>query len=586
MMKTLELFNGVIKKETKNEDVFVSEDGFVIESGALWAKDRILRHYEKSRLSGEDLNKTFHKSWLKIKNSTRYELFIDQIKHYLSTYGSDFKDEVYIPDEVLEIDGLKLKFKVVKAYTKDEIIAKSLSLLQSGIALKEDTINDIISILVDELDYTFTGDEGIRNKEAIIKIADLYGVLPSDTMEFFRYIIYRTTGESLLIKNHAMIKKIKDSNYNPSAQFKQFGLVKLSTIFNRFKPLFLAFKSKCPATINKISKLSKKHHKGLLSNPLNEVTSRIFVETDNHWLDNATPFALFKALSACWTRMNGQDTFVYRVRNGKSFAKSNLTDVYVSERNYNYILNYIKGRFDLTGKKIFIPEDVEYALPTSEKMYVGNIPTGSRFYGDALAVGIYWKNSWGARDLDLSGLNIGGKVGWNSNYKQGGSLYFSGDITNAPNGAVEYLYANRGLTEPTLVMNNVFSGNPDCEFKIIVGKGDNINKNYMMNPEKLFVDIKTESVEKNSVLGIFLPVGNERQSFVVLNFGQGSSRVSGNGEVSTLSTKALYQQWNNALTLKEVTRKLGAEFVSDPEKADYDLGLDSLERDSIMNLFI
>jgi hypothetical protein len=107
-----------------------------------------------------------------------------------------------------------------------------------------------------------------------------------------------------------------------------------------------------------------------------------------------------------------------------------------------------------------------------------------------------------------------------------------------------------------------------------------------MNPEKLFVDIKTESVEKNSVLGIFLPVGNEKQSFVVLNFGQGSSRVSGYGEVAALSTKALYQQWYNALTLKEVTGKLGAEFVSDPEKADYDLGLDSLERDSIMNIFM
>jgi len=584
-MKTLELFNAVVKKDTK-DNVFVSEDGYIIESGALWAKDRIVTYYNSRRLNGNDLNKTFHKSWLKIKNSSRYELLVDQIKHYISTYGSGFKDDVYIPDEVLDISGLKISFKVVKAYTKDELIDKSLSLLQSGIALKEETINDLLSILVDELDYEFTGKENIRNKEAIIKIADIYGVLPIDTMEFFRYIIYRTTGQSLLIKNYKMIELIKDSNYNPSAQFKKFGLEKLSEIFNRFKPLFLAFKPKCSGTINRISKLSKKYHKPLLSNPLNEVTSVTFNEGDDHWLDNATPFALFKALSACWTRMNGQDAFVYRIRNGKSFAKMNSTDAGIAGYNYGHILNYIKNRFDLSGKKIFLPEDVEYALPTSEKMYVGNVPTGTRFYGNALAVGIYWKNSWGATDLDLSGLNIGGKVGWNSDYKQGGSLYFSGDITNAPNGAVEYLYANRGLSEPTLVMNNVFSGNPDSEFKIIVGKGDNINKNYMMNPEKLFVDIKTQSVQTQSVLGIFLPVGNERQSFVILNFGSGREHISSYGEVANITTKALYQQWNNALTLREVIGKLGVEFVTDPEKADNDLSLNTIEKDSIMNLFI
>ena len=94
-----------------------------------------------------------------------------------------------------------------------------------------------------------------------------------------------------------------------------------------------------------------------------------------------------------------------------------------------------------------------------------------------MAVGIYWEDAWGARDLDLSGLNIAGKIGWNSDYNQGdGNLMYSGDITSAPNGAVEYLYANKGLKNPTLVQNNVYSGNNNCEYKIIVGKGDKINR--------------------------------------------------------------------------------------------------------------
>jgi hypothetical protein len=37
---------------------------------------------------------------------------------------------------------------------------------------------------------------------------------------------------------------------------------------------------------------------------------------------------LFKALSACYSRMYGQDTFVYRIRNGKSWVKKGKeTDV-------------------------------------------------------------------------------------------------------------------------------------------------------------------------------------------------------------------------------------------------------------------
>jgi len=60
-MKTLKLFNAVIAKPS-NEKPFVSEDGFIIEPDALWAKDKILAYYKKEKLDGNDLNKTFHKS--------------------------------------------------------------------------------------------------------------------------------------------------------------------------------------------------------------------------------------------------------------------------------------------------------------------------------------------------------------------------------------------------------------------------------------------------------------------------------------------------------------------------------------------
>lgn len=589
-MKTLKLFNAVLSKKprAKNPVPFVSEDGFVIEPNALWAKANILDFYKNQKLSGIELNKTFHKSWKKIKNSSRYELLVEQIMHYMSTYGTNFQDEVYIPNEVLELPDVKLSYRVIRAYTKEEMTEKCLSLLRSGIALKSETIDDILSVLVDELDYTFSGDEGIRNREAVVKIADAYGILPKDTMEFFRYVIYKATGDSLVIKNDQAIEAIKSSSFNPSALFKQFGIEKLAQIFNRFKPLFLAFKTKCPKTINKISKYSKAMHKPMVSNPLNHVTSSLLSSSDMHWLDNATPYAIFKLLSALHTRIEGQTSFVYRVRNGKSWAKENAVDEFIVRQNFDMILGYIKERFDFSGKKFYFPEGVQFALPTSEKMYVGNIPTGTKFSGKKMAVGVYWKDSWGARDIDLSGLQIdGGKVGWNASYGEGsGHLMYSGDITSAPNGAVEYLYANKGLNSPTLVQTNVFSGNDDCEYKIIIGKGDKISNNYMMDPSKLFAEVKCQSIQKQTILGMFIPEEETgTQSFIVLNFGAGHARVSGYSESSRIAMQALYEQWRNPISFNEFVLNLGGEMVSSPEDADFDLSLDSLERDSFTKVF-
>ena len=124
-MKTLKLFNAVVAKATaRTQKPFVSEQGLIIEPGAMWAKDRILVYYTKEELDGNDLNKTFHKSWKKIKESPRCELLIHQIMHYITTYGSNFQAEMYIPQEVLDVPDLKLTYKVIKAYTFEEMQEK------------------------------------------------------------------------------------------------------------------------------------------------------------------------------------------------------------------------------------------------------------------------------------------------------------------------------------------------------------------------------------------------------------------------------------------------------------------------------
>tara|TARA_Y100000588_G_scaffold307293_1_gene331367 strand:- start:8887 stop:10680 length:1794 start_codon:yes stop_codon:yes gene_type:complete len=587
---TLELFN-VVEKGQSQEPVFIDSHGVFVDSTAVYAIKDIKKHLKNLKLSGNELNKTFHKSWKTVVNSTRLELAIQQIMHYLSTYGSNFESEMYIPDEVLKVPKTKLKVSVIKSLTKEELIEKSLDVLRSGIALKEETLNDLFELL-GVLGYKFSGDENIKNKEANLLIAIRYRVYPESVEEFVRYLVYRATQSSSLVKNNELFDSIKESNTDISLDLESYDMKKVAQVFNRFKPIFLSFKQAHKNNkkyINKLAKLSKVYHKPMPQNALNLVTQNKLTENDTHWLDNASIYALFKALSACYTRMNGQDTFVYRIRNGKSFVKSNDVNTKVVKANYKFLLNYLKTKLNGEGKNVFIPKQVVYALPTSEKLFVGNIPTGTKFLAKKIAAGIYWENSWGATDLDLSGLNIAGKIGWNSSYyNDNGNLIYSGDLTYAEDGAVEYLHASKGKLNPTLVMNNVYSGKHDAGYKIVIGEGSKIDRDFMMNPNKVLAEVKCNSVQKNTVLGMLMEENDNMKSFTLLNFGAGQARVSGNNKVSKNATTALYQQWSKPMSLNTVLEQCG--FTVLHEKEDdvelyADLSLDNLTKSTFIDLF-
>jgi len=106
----------------------------------------------------------------------------------------------------------------------------------------------------------------------------------------------------------------------------------------------------------------------------------------------------------------------------------------------------------------------------------------------------------------------------------------------------------------------------------------------MINPDNLFVETKCQSVQKQTILGILIPK-KDKQCFVILNFGAGEARVSGNSLVSNMATKALYQQWSNSISLREIIVALGGETVNTPEHAEYDFSLDKLQKDSFTKVF-
>jgi hypothetical protein len=77
----------------------------------------------------------------------------------------------------------------------------------------------------------------------------------------------------------------------------------------------------------------------------------------------------------------------------------------------------------------------------------------------------------------------------------------------------------------------------------------------------------------------------DSQAFVIINFGAGTSHVSGNSRLSIMATDALYQQWNQPLSLRNLLLVLGAEIVENAELADYNLALSNLQKDTFINIF-
>ena len=132
--------------------------------------------------TSEQLNSSFHKSWTKVKDASIEQLVAEQIVHYITTYGFEAlgiydENSVYIPTEKLDIPEIKedkFNFILINGLTKDEIREKVFNLLEAGIALKEDTVNDICDVLK-HIGINQVEIGRINNKEIKTFLYDTFG---------------------------------------------------------------------------------------------------------------------------------------------------------------------------------------------------------------------------------------------------------------------------------------------------------------------------------------------------------------------------------------------------------------------------
>jgi hypothetical protein len=638
MDSTLRLFKGIyIPDRHKNIDdekyqamlKITMPRGFIISSEILpHINDLEKLVYIIDKYYGlGNINNTFQSSWKKIQDSKMEDLVLEQITHYMTTYGKnmfinmnhDTNDNyIYIPYKDLNVPQLDIegfKFTMISGYDEEELKEKIFKIISSGIALKDDTMNDLIEIMT-FLDFGEKELELIKNKEMKSRMYLYLNLVPENNIEFLRLLIYKCTGKTLIIKNGETIEKIKSSSL-PDLEltrlFKQYnnkvGYEKLAEIFYRFKPLWLAFRqnNELKMIINSIRRWAIKFHKPMKEDYLNALTSELLKTNSNiditKLLDELSKVNIFRKIRLAYAlkyRSNiNIDSILYKVRNGKSYAKE-----FVYKNNeqanllYKPVLHTIISDIEkiVKGKKIFIPKYMTYTLPATEKQFTGNIPSGSYVEIDKdMIFGVYWENI--ARidsiDLDLSMTSINGKYGWDRQYRSSdNNILFSGDMTDARDGATELFYIKNQSNENNLVLLNFYnrdyySKDINVPYKIIVAqeKLDNLPRNYMIDPNNILVSANCEINCKQKMIGLAL-TDDKKSRFYFCETQIGNSITSSNNnDYSEHARKYLFNFYGNSISLNEILVNAGAMLV-DAEDCDIDLSPEKLEKDTILKLLV
>lgn len=612
-------------------------------------------------LKPEQWNNTFHKSFSIVIDTPIEKLIAQQVIHYFTTYGLEAlgiydQDLVYIPHEQLEIPEIEedIPLKIIRYITEEDLQNKIMTLVTSGIALSKQTIKDIMT-LSDYIDQDKVDE--IKNKEVRIALYDKYDITPKGNMDFLRYVVLKATGSTLYIQNYDMLKLIRNSDKEQAYKlFKNYvdrkgGYNKLGEIFLRNKNVFLAFKIKEPTRvhektlnniINRIRKIAEKTHKPLNKNILDDLYSLKTiksVETNKELikseLDKITIFREIRIINGINYRLEMyknayHKSMVYRIRNGKVYAKE--FDVEKSNRAGNALLvllavitTHLQQRAEklFKDKTFYIPKNIVYTAPSSEKQFIGDIPEGSKVSiprTGNMVVGVHWFNLDNARvDLDLKMMNLTESYGWNTAYLSGNAdIVFSGDMTDAPkpNGATEvFLISPKTENKTFLLKLNDFTQVKDkvpFEFFVAQFDGSNIDKHYVVDPNKVLMSTHNSFDEIDNKIGHtsaktlgYVQMTDKTIDIYFKNFEDIKGRISNIDEVNKHIFKYTDLYSKTQMTLNELIEKCGGiitdtnqketleEVIIDGEtlykkvttKVDYDLSLENITKESIIKIF-
>ena len=614
------LFKSVVPINTKDEFNYLDLllEGIYIMPNARKYISKEIADYCILNFSNKVLkyNKTtLHNSFKDVAEKDVKDLLVAQLDHYFSIYmqteetSSDLIDSslVHVPVKSESNDDEPFIFNttMVSLITKEELLDRVAKMLSSGIALSDATQRHLFSIFKyykDEIDV-----EIIKNKEFLMRAYSQLDIVPKKAEQLLRYLIYRLTNATLLINSQRDRQLIysKINNYNSydneklnniiKEYAKENGVESIAKQFNRYRKLWIIFKhvgKDAASIINRARKLSSKLNQPHNLMALDKINDKnIDLEEVKKQLEKVSIFKKFSLLNSIYNASSNNK--MYFIRNGHIYSTVKEKTSKAGYKVKNTIFNSIKKDIgkNIKSKRFYIPDGIMYAVPTSEKNFVDNIPMFTRYRMDKNSIiGIYWTNTDTSRvDLDLHYNSKDIHVGWNT-YNSNEKIVFTGDITNAPKpeGATEAFYIKENLKDDFAVIEiSNFAGKPDT-FELFIAGDPNkeiFDREKIINSKELaFKFIGLTITDQTQCLGI-IDSQEDYRDFIFTNVSSGFNRTPVRGEHKNIMLNAMRSAAKNRLFLNDLIVKLGGEITLDKEKADYDLSINSLTKDSFDFLF-
>ena len=493
-------------------------------------------------------NSTFYKSWDDIRRKTRWELFLDQVKHYASTYGTNFKGETWVMNDGESVEFPFKELKVLEGVTIDELIPDIQKLGYSNIAFSR----EVLDFLFENKQYLEI--DKIQNRTLkMMCIPDDYQF--RNGQECLNWILWKFFNIEMLVKNKETLQKIQPKPQLAILKVLLRNKEVLASVFFRNKDVFMQFK-KCKElchVINVIRKLANKLHKPMKKSPW-LMLDKLSYSVREALFREAPIFKLVQMYNVL-----SNPTGYYVIRNGKAFYKESAVRE-INNSLLNELLEVILSKVPKV-ESVALPKGIELAMPTSEKNFIGNIPLGS--YVDCAKkntmIGIYWRNEWGAYDLDLHVKTISGdSLGWNYSFQKKEEIIFSGDMTDADPEASEIMWF-KNKPESSIVSVLEYNGNSKYHYDMFIAQESttNFEKGYMVDPRNIIYKAAMEfENQRNVTLGFF-----KDNKFVFHSCNIGNGIVPNNWRTQILEHLSRCKY----LTLREVLELKGIVISDDSE---------------------
>lgn len=399
-------------------------------------------------------NQTFYPTLESVLNKSEFELDFWQMIYYMNQFADPDTKYVYSDEDRAVVTNIVSKNYVVidvfgsldfnKTLENYIVNTKQLSFDINQYFKWVDTFNldvDVFAMKSRTLKYAFIKRYNIAPRT----IQELLGMITPENCgvmtrrKMFNILTHMIDNEtiSLLMKNVLLMSNKALERESQTYRKELLAIRKIAKSIDNKEVVTL---------LNKITKDGKKSHVAKKKSFLEEATNLHFSNDEfSKQLSTLSNLQLFRLFSGIKSRLNNVNTFLIKTAKLASKDRNKLSnrDIERLNRYLGLVEAELKNRFNEV-KKIKLDKNINLALPTSYRQFIGNVPyftEVNNLSGD-MSVGIIWLDE-GDYDLHCNGIHNDTKMllkyGFCDNENSAG-ITFSGDVTHVgPHGAAEYM---------------------------------------------------------------------------------------------------------------------------------------------------